>query len=306
MALLGKKLYMKNSAGTTQTANIYGTTGEVGTNYMRATVDGTNGYIPLLSTSDVRATSGRVTKSGTTYAIGSIPIPAYTKWGKASGSGNFTVPAGVYKLRVTCVGGGAGGVIVGNGIATSGTSTISETGGAGGTTTFGSVTAKGGTASTIKKVSTCTYYDSEYNTCTSASTSTTITLGAGYAKAVSIAGNTDTVAGTPVPILDYNGNTLYEQHGKGGNVNAFGKESATVGNKYAYSAVVGASGYRTVQTISVTPGQTIAWSVGAGGSGVYNYYGTRKVVSAWTTIQNGGVGPGVAGAIVVEYGKGIE
>lgn len=306
MALLAKKLYMKNSAGTTQTANIYGTTGEVGTNYIRATVDGTNGYIPLVSTKDVRATSGRVTKSGTDYAIGSIPIPAYAKWGKASGSGNFTVPAGIYKLRVTCVGGGAGGVIVGAGAAHFGDYTNKETGGAGGKTTFGSVTANGGGASTITKKTTCTDYDSEYSQCNASSVSTTITLGAGYAKAVSVTKNTNTVAGTPVPILDYNGDTLFNQHGTGGSVNAFGS-AGNVCNTCVDSAVVGASGYRTVKTISVTPGQVIKWSVGAGGSGVYNYYGnSRKVVSTWTTYGNGGVGPGTGGAIVVEYGRGIE
>lgn len=298
---------MKNSAGTTQTANIYGTTGEVGTNYICATVDGTNGYIPLVSTSDVRATSGRVTKSDTTYAIGSIPIPAYAKWGKASGSGNFTVPAGVYKLRVTCVGGGAGGVVVSGASAHSGDATVKETGGAGGATTFGSVVANGGAASTVSKKTTCTSYDNEYNQCNVHAFSTTITLGKGYAKAVSVVGNTNTVAGTPVPILDYNNATLFEQHGTGGSVNAFSTTASSVNNNKSDSAVVGASGYRVVKTIAVTPGQVIAWSVGAGGSGVYNMSNnTRKVVSTWTTYGNGGVGPGTGGAIVVEYGRGIE
>lgn len=48
-----------------------------------------------------------------------------------SGSGNYTVPAGVYRLKVTCVGGGGGG----------GASLI---GGGGGSTTFGSLTGGGG------------------------------------------------------------------------------------------------------------------------------------------------------------------
>lgn len=306
MALLAKKLYIKNSAGTTQTANIYGTTGEVGTNYICATVDGTNGYIPLYATTDARATSGRVTKGSTTYAIASTAKPAYTKWGKSSGSGNFTVPAGVYKLRVTCVGGGAGGVLVGAGSAEfTSPYTNKETGGAGGTTTFGSVTAKGGTASAITKTTTCNGYD-EYG-CTGSTYSTAISLGTGYAKAVSVTNNTNTVTGTPVPILDYNGNTLYNQHGTGGSVNAFTTVASDVNNARTDSAVVGASGYRTVKIIDVTPGQVIAWSVGAGGTGVYNAYArTRKVVSAWTTYGNGGVGPGTGGAIVVEYGRGIE
>ena len=48
-----------------------------------------------------------------------------------SGSGNWTVPAGVYRIRVECTGPGGGGGDVGGG-------------GAGGTTTFGSLTGNGG------------------------------------------------------------------------------------------------------------------------------------------------------------------
>lgn len=50
-----------------------------------------------------------------------------------SGSGNYTVPAGVYRLKVTCVGGGGGGGAALNGSG-------------GGSTTFGSLTGGGGGA----------------------------------------------------------------------------------------------------------------------------------------------------------------
>ena len=50
---------------------------------------------------------------------------------RTSGSGNYTVPAGVDRLKVTCVGGGGGGG-------------ASLNGGGGGSTTFGSLTAGGG------------------------------------------------------------------------------------------------------------------------------------------------------------------
>lgn len=51
-----------------------------------------------------------------------------------SGSGNWTVPAGVYRIKVTAVGGGGGGGQSGGGA--NGTS--------GGNTTFGALTANGG------------------------------------------------------------------------------------------------------------------------------------------------------------------
>ena len=50
-----------------------------------------------------------------------------------NGSGYYTVPSGVYQLRVTCVGGGGGG--------TSGTAGVA--GGNGGPTTFGAIVASG-------------------------------------------------------------------------------------------------------------------------------------------------------------------
>ena len=62
MAIFSKKLRIKNSAGTTQVANIYSTASEAGSNYMRATVDGQAAYISLGSTTDANRTSGRVKK----------------------------------------------------------------------------------------------------------------------------------------------------------------------------------------------------------------------------------------------------
>jgi hypothetical protein len=50
-----------------------------------------------------------------------------------SGSGNYTVPAGVYRMKVTCVGSGGGGGATLNGSG-------------GGSTTFGSLTGGGGGA----------------------------------------------------------------------------------------------------------------------------------------------------------------
>ena len=108
MAVLSSKFYMKNSAGTQQTATIYGTTGEAGTNYLQLMVNDVPAYVTLVETSNALATSGRVLKDSTTYAVATNSIPAYG-YGYYTTSGTFTVPTGVVRLRVTCVGGGAGG-----------------------------------------------------------------------------------------------------------------------------------------------------------------------------------------------------
>ena len=151
---------MTNSAGTQQTATLYSATADVGSNYAMLYVDSTNCYVPLVSTSATTATSGRVIKNGTTYAIGSSASVAYDyREFKTATSGTFTVPSGVYKLRVTCVGGGSGGVCVtssdltvskvstylksysgSNGVYTNARFKNVD----GGTTTFGSVSASGG------------------------------------------------------------------------------------------------------------------------------------------------------------------
>lgn len=308
MALLANKLYIQKGS-TTQSANIYSTTAEAGSNYLSAKIGSTTGYIPLVATTDTRATNGRVTKSGTDYAIGSTAVPAYTKWGKASGSGNFTVPANVTKLRVTCVGGGSGGLIT---EATEDDSKVTNiASSAGGATTFGSVVANGGTAPSASHQGYSVSYDEYSNLPSGGGYSASVTAGKGFYNSTIVSGNTNTVTPTAVPITDYKGNVLYQQHGTGGSVNACGTTASAVGtgNKQ-YTATTGASGYRTIQTISVTPGQVIAWSVGAGGQGRYRRVcvtnAQNTAVSAWTTFNNGGVGPGTAGAIVVEYGIGIE
>jgi hypothetical protein len=67
--------------------------------------------------------------SGAPWNNGIGAMTVYT-----SGSGNFTVPDGVYRIKVTCVGGGGGGFGSG-GSATNG-----------GNTTFSTLTANGGVA----------------------------------------------------------------------------------------------------------------------------------------------------------------
>ena len=68
MAELAKKLhFLKN--GTEQTAKIYTTTSEAGSNYITVKVDGTTGYVPINDISHGNATIGRVAKGGSIYAI---------------------------------------------------------------------------------------------------------------------------------------------------------------------------------------------------------------------------------------------
>lgn len=87
---------------------IYSTTGEAGSAYSYIKVGGTTGYIPLCSTSDSRATAGRVKEhTGTIWAIATSGTPAYKKVTYSTpGSYTFTVPAGVTKLRVEVAGAG--------------------------------------------------------------------------------------------------------------------------------------------------------------------------------------------------------
>lgn len=90
---------------------IYDNKAEAGSAYSYIKVGGTTGYIPLCSTSDSRATAGRVKEyTGTVWAIATSGTPAYKKVTYSTpGSFTFTVPAGVTKLRVEVAGGGGGG-----------------------------------------------------------------------------------------------------------------------------------------------------------------------------------------------------
>jgi hypothetical protein len=320
MATFSKKINILKS-GTTYKVNVYSTSGEAGSSFTGAIIiDGTQGYYPLCGTSDSRATPGRCLHSnGTTYALATDGVPAYAyKYITAVGSGTFTVPKGVTKLRVTCVGGGAGGV------ATiwfnDNTADLNETrntvdgikklfgmaptnnkvyysASAGGKTTFGSVTANGATYAvcnltaiswTEKGSRDTTYsYSGYYPTSATASKGTTnggIGVGRGY----------DGADGAPaVVITNMNGTQI-------GKVGAGGKADSHHGY-----ASAGASGYKTTTTITVTPASTISYTVGKGGNG--RDRGT-VVTSGYRHENDSGTGAGVgsSGGILVEWGKGVQ
>lgn len=285
MAIFSKKLRIKNTSGSTQVVNIYSTTGESGSNYMRTTVNGQAGYVTLGSTSDANRTSGRVKKTnGVTYAILVSSVPAYG-YNYITWNGSFTVPSGVTKLRVTCVGGGAGGIIWRD--HEHGTGTITTNGQNGGNTVFGSVVASGAIAAIWKYTRTVTG-SGEYvedHTTTIQKSGSTGSQNMGVYSGFSFYSGAGAVA-----LTNYAG-TAIGYAGAGGN--ADGDGHPFIGP--------GASGYKVVTTVGVSPGQVIGYSVGGGG--LFSWSG--GLGNGGSSGGNGG-SPGSAGAILVEWGKGIQ
>lgn len=308
MAVLAKKLRIKASGGAQQAANIYSTPGEANNNAMRVSVDGVAGYVALGSTGDARRTNGRVKKSnGTTYAILANGTPDYG-YRVLTANGSFTVPTGVTVLRVTCVGGGAGGGTDyswdkqnrypnwSNGTNVSVTWTTG-----GGKTTFGSVVANGGSnisyGGTVKYHSAQSENDNSYlflPTPGVSGSSTWFSVSQGYhsGRYEWSTGNYIEGAGA-VPLTTYTG-TQVATAGAGGNGDGDGFDDGGI-------AANGASGYRTVQTINVTPGQVIGYAIGGGGYGWW-----RGGQHTGGSSGGSGCGMGARGAILVEWGKGIQ
>ena len=342
MAVFSKKLYIKNSAGVQQTCNIYSTTSEAGSAHMYATVDGTQGYIPLVSTSSSYASSGRVLKSGTTYAIGKAGVPAYdyrvmspetpwyyidnyTSWadyynGDSSkliiaSSGTFTVPSGVYKLRVTCVGGGAGSMndyVATDAIKGTESNTTKWTfnhvsrlryapATSGGATAFGSVSANGASCALITyniTPSTCTECTggTENETCRDYTCYTFVSVipATGSINGqYGVDGQYDGFYATaPISVTNVYGTLLCYA---GGGAFVDGQRENIYG---------GATAYSTVTTLNVTPGQAISWYVGNRGVG----WDDDTLVEKGYRHKNDsgdGAGSGTNGCILVEWGGSI-
>ena len=294
MATLAKKIRMKNSSGAVQTALIYSTTGESGEPNLPLTVDGVQGYACLAGTSDTRATSGRVkTSGGTQYAIGARGVPAYG-YGHYTSNGSFTVPAGVTVLRVTCVGGGAGGMLERDCDDFSSTGTYTLSGVEGGATNFGTVVANGATSS-VYSIHATVSDDGEghkYVDCYN----TSITNSNGTQNGMTTTNGTNHTVGyqggAAVSLTMING-TLSGSAGAGGGV--------TVAQRARICT--GGSGYKTTQNISVTPGQVISYSIGSGGKcrdwgGLY--------ATSYNDGHHGVAYPGSNGAVLVEWGEGIQ
>lgn len=278
MATLTKKLNILPNGGGQVSCSIYSTTTEVGANYVPTTVDGVNGYIPIGSTSDTRATKGRVSKSSTEYAILTSAKPAYTEKAYTTvGTHTFTVPEGVSRIRVAVCGGGSGGIVdYGD---TAHTST-------GGTSSFGDlITATGGkNQATIGQYT--TYNGKTGNTYT------------GY-KVTS----GSSVGGTPngkngVEAV-YNNNGKVWAYGSGFALGftmadgSYGKGGDCYEYYYSGYAFTGSSGGYNTGYFNVTPGTTYSITVGAGGQGYYYHH-------------DYGIGyAGTSGFVLVAYGGDI-
>lgn len=287
MAILAKKLYIRLANGTQWACKAYSTIGEANNRAIYTVMDGTQGYVAIGSTGDRKATNGRVSRSDGTWAILHTATPNY---GAAlyTSNGTFTVPANVYKLRVTCVGGGAGGAIF-PGWNTYGNYGVNYTmyGYAGGNTGFGSYVAGGGTRQISQGSA---YYDSgeapSYHYVQGAQISS---YGANNGGLWCCNEYGSYGGGAAVALTNYAG-TNYGNYGAGGYADGNGD-----------TVMPGASGYKGVWTINVTPGQAIGYYIGGGGA--FSWMGTSH--GGGNTGGRGG-SVGQQGAILVEWGRGIE
>ena len=328
MAKLAKQFYILNSSGVQQNCGIYGTTSEAGSNYMYVTVDGQSAYIPLVSTSSVYASSGRVLKSGTTYAIGRASQPSYnyrviarstprnyagsTSNLTVSSAGTFTVPADVYRLKVTCVGGGAGGWnkswfnddnncgSLPSGFTTS-NNTVYYPNQAGGRTTFGSVSANGATYSVVTYTThACESCSDSGENCQNCSSytgyrPTSITASTGSASGSCSTDSSSSYDGPLGPNVKNIRGTVLMNPGSGGNADS---------NNGTRSS--GGSGYLTTSFMNVTPGQTISYSVGRWGYGWDNGTAvTGEGVKRHKNDSGTSAQAGWGGAILIEWGVGV-
>lgn len=113
MAELNKTIHIRKGS-TEQTVKLYTTQAEAGDAYSYIKVDGVEAYIPLGAENDGRATMGRVKEhTGNQFAILASGKPPYHKDSYTSpGTYTWTCPVGVTKAKVTCAGGGGGGLAV--------------------------------------------------------------------------------------------------------------------------------------------------------------------------------------------------
>jgi len=164
-----------------------------------------------------------------------------------SGSGNWTVPDGVYRIKVTVVGGGGGGYNGGsNGVD-------------GGNTTFGAFTGSGGKAGNYSFGAGGAASGGDLN----------ISGGTGYAYYSAVGGGSTHGYGGAMRT--------------GGSDAGYGYGSGGAGGPSGSPANGGGGGGTAIGTMSVEPGDLIAYSIGSGGSG------------------GSGSGAGASGIIIIEY-----
>lgn len=149
-----------------------------------------------------------------------------------SGSGNWTVPSGVYRIKVVAVGGGASTSAIGSNGSNTTFSTLTASGGnsnsAGGSATGGDVNITGGRGG---------HYAVSFGGMISVASGGSSTLGAGGQQIQS-------------------GSTAGSGYGSGGGHD----DPVGAGNVYG-----GGAGGTSIKIFSVEPGDLMAYSVGAGG-----------------------------------------
>lgn len=162
--------------------------------------------------------------SGAPWNNGIGAMTVYT-----SGSGNFTVPDGVYRIKVTAVGGGGGGM------GQLGSAT------AGGNTTFSTITANGGGAAT------------------------TVGGAGGSASGgdINITGQAGGYGAGGSSFLGFGAHVTHNGDGLSG----AGYGAGGGGHESGGSAFGGGGGGSAIKILTVAPGDLIAYAVGAKGTG---------------------------------------
>ena len=270
MAELVKKLYIKKD-GNAVAHKIYSTAAEAGANYIRATVDGVNGYIPICAVGGVNSSAGRVQKNGTTYALATSGKPPYTEksW-TTPGTYTFTVPQGVTRIRVAVCGGGGGAAFV----YYRGTPTAA----AGGTSSFGSLLQATGGGGGYAHYQVWSDGEEEYGTKSG---------DGGTPNGNSGKGGGATAEGGEGHALSFNNSKGTYGNGQGG--------TSPYPASYAASAGGGGGGYNSAY-LNVTSGNTYSIVCGKGGNG-------RKFSA--TAGGSGEYGKGNDGFVLVAYGGDI-
>ncbi|WP_418557425.1 hypothetical protein [Phascolarctobacterium faecium] len=284
MAELAKKLYFKK-AGIEQTAKAYSTTAEVGAEYIENKIDGVTCYVAIGDTTNSMATVGLVKKSSTAAerAILNSGKPPYAEMSWTTpGTYTWTAPAGVTRAYVALCGGGGGASVIRSDSGL-GSSWVYVNANDGGSSSFGSLlTASGGTGG---KTSGYCYYSSGK---THSSFKKTAGVGGSPNGNNGSAGECsfdegyydDGINGT---INGANGFSLSFSNvvGSYGASNPLHLSIDYSLNTWGFHGATGGSGGYTSGYVDVTPGNTYAIIVGAGGTyawsvGSYGYMVTAS------------------------------
>ena len=275
MAEYEKKLKVKIAGGTVQDIKIYSDEADIPPwqKPLRTKFEGTfEGWVPTspLGSPDASALRVRHPDSDEIYVVNTIGrAAAGSTMVRTVGVVEFTVPAGVRKLKVTLVGGGSSGNGTRYGVNSNGESCV---GNAGQGSWFAHLTISGGASPGVgegpKWPVAQNGYFIEYG------------MAAGSTRIVETDqfGSTERIFGSGVGYGGSSSSVFYGRSGlRGGIASAF---------------------------IDVSPGQVVSGHVGAGGAGVHGYYRTSG--GGDTYIMESWVGDGASGCIYIEWGGSIE